>query len=213
MSKQVANPDAATLAAQIEQAIATSPAVSGDIAFMKFAKGEWLYGADEDEAATTSLWAVNPKSFCQGYIVWGDNEVEDEQMAQLGQPAPSMPAGADAQVAFEMLCIEGEDEGTRVLFKTSSKGGRKAVMKLIKAVGLQSKEGQPFVPVCLLDKDSYKHKEFGKIYTPVFTVEEWINESDIGTPAEPEEVEPEEVEPEPEKEEEEAPKRRRRRAS
>ena len=42
------------------------------------------------------------------------------------------------------------------------------------------------VPVVMLKKDHYQHKSYGKIYTPVFEIVEWISmegEPEVAAPA------------------------------
>ena len=77
--------------------------------------------------------------------------------------------------AFELVCLSGEDKGTNVLYKTNSVGGRRAfadMMQLI-AAAMDEPEGK-CVPIVNLDADSYPHKKYGKIYTPIFDVKMWV---------------------------------------
>jgi hypothetical protein len=46
------------------------------------------------------------------------------------------------------------------------------------------------VPVVKLGKDHYTHKSYGRIYTPVFEVVEWVSMSGEATEAEAEEAAP-----------------------
>jgi hypothetical protein len=39
------------------------------------------------------------------------------------------------------------------------------------------------IPICELNADSYPHKKYGKIYTPLFDIKRWVmpDASDLGT--------------------------------
>ena len=162
--------------------------------FMKMNKsGEWLYGTEEIEAQTGSVWAVNPNSFMEGFIAWGEGEVLGEEMAPMvgtpilvnNLPTTAAKRGWEKQIGFQLACLNGEDEGTQVIFKASSKGGIKAARKLISEVVAQiAADPTSIVPEVSLDTDSYKHKQYGKIYTPVFSVVGWVS-MDAATAPEP----------------------------
>ena len=95
--------------------------------------------------------------------------------------------------------IYGEDKGMEARFTTTSVGGKRAVQTLAVALAEQVEKDQTKpVPVVRLKKDHYAHKSYGKIYTPVFEIVEWVS-MDGESP---------EVKPEPEA----APSRRRRSA-
>jgi hypothetical protein len=153
--------------------------------FLKMGKdGIWIYGADDTEVEEDSLWAVNPYSFAEGFIAWNDSEVVGEEMAPMvGAPPirlselPQVPGnGWQKQVAVQMACVSGADKGTQVLFKTSSKGGRKALSALIAAVTEQiSEDPEKIVPMIELTNSSYKHKKYGKIFTPEMPVKKWVS--------------------------------------
>jgi hypothetical protein len=61
-------------------------------------------------------------------------------------------------------------------FTTTSVGGRKAVQALAVEIAAQVEKDQSKpVPVVKLGKDHYTHKSYGRIYTPVFEVVEWVS--------------------------------------
>ena len=147
--------------------------------------GHWVYGADQTETEDDASWAVNPFSFVHGYIAWGDGEVLGEKMVPVSQPLPELEAappnakkGWEVQVGLSMKCISGEDKGMEVRYTTTSVGGKRAVQTLAVAIAEQVEKDQSKpVPVVELKKDHYSHKSYGKIYTPVFQVLEWVSMS------------------------------------
>jgi hypothetical protein len=169
--------------------------------------GHWVFGADQTEAEADATWAINPFSFIHGFIAWGDGEVLGEKMVSVSAPLPEMdaaPAGAkrgwETQVGMSLKCLSGEDKDMEARFSSTSVGGKRAVQTLAVAIAnqVEADQSKP-VPIVRLKKDHYAHKSYGKIYTPVFEIVEWVG-MDGESVAEPEQIE-------------EAPAGRRRRAA
>lgn len=145
--------------------------------------GHWVFGADQTEAEEGSKWAVNPFSFVHGFIAWGDGEVLGEKMVSVSQPLPELePAppqskkGWETQVGMSLKCISGEDAGLEARYSTTSVGGKRAVQTLAAAIAAQVEKDQSKpVPVVQLKKEHYQHKSYGRIYTPVFEIVEWVS--------------------------------------
>jgi hypothetical protein len=144
--------------------------------------GHWVFGADQTEAEADATWAINPFSFIHGFIAWGDGEVLGEKMVSVSQPLPEMdaaPAGAkrgwETQVGMSLKCLSGEDKDMEARFSSTSVGGKRAVQTLAVAIAnqVEADQSKP-VPVVRLKKDHYAHKSYGKIYTPVFEIVEWV---------------------------------------
>ena len=144
--------------------------------------GHWVFGADQTEVEADATWAINPFSFVHGFIAWGDGEVLGEKMVSVSQPLPEMeaaPAGAkrgwETQVGMSLKCLSGEDKDMEARFSSTSVGGKRAVQTLAVAIANQVEADQTKpVPVVRLKKDHYAHKSYGKIYTPVFEIVEWV---------------------------------------
>jgi hypothetical protein len=208
-----------SMIATLETAQAVTPASdSGDFQYLKMTKiGEWVYGSGETEVGSDSAFVIDPMSYAQGYVAWYDGELIDEQMAAAGAPPilladlpalPTLPPTKDdpngaqwaPQVAFALKGIEGAEDGVQLLYKVSSKGGRGAIAELLSKIIARGKAGEGDVcPIVLLETTHYKHKKYGKIFTPVLTVDEWTDmpEPAAAAPAAKEvEAEPV-VEPEP----------------
>jgi len=154
------------------------------VAILKMDKtGHWVFGADQTEVEDGSKWAVNPFSFVHGFIAWGDGEVLGEKMVSVTQPLPDMEAappnakrGWEVQIGCSLKCISGDDEGLEVRFSTTSVGGKKAVQALaVEIAGAVEKDQTKPVPIVVLKKDHYVHKSYGRIYTPIFEVVEWVS--------------------------------------
>ena len=156
----------------------------GNTVILKMDKtGHWVFGADQTEVEVDSLWAINPFSFTHGYIAWGDGEVLGEKMVSVQQPLPELePAppqskrGWEPQVGMSLKCISGEDKDMETRFSTTSVGGKRAVQVLALAIATQVEKDQSKpVPVVRLKKEHYTHKSYGRIYTPVFDIVEWVS--------------------------------------
>jgi hypothetical protein len=145
--------------------------------------GHWVFGADQTEAESDATWAVNTFSFVHGFIAWGDGEVLAEKLVPVTEPLPELEAappgakkGWEPQTGLSLKCISGEDAGMEARFTTTSVGGRKAVQALAVEIAAQVEKDQSKpVPVVRLGKDHYTHKSYGRIYTPVFDVVEWVS--------------------------------------
>ena len=175
-------PAVTTLSASL-RALEQDVGPSGSIILKMDKTGHWIFGADQTEVEDDAKWAVNPFSFVHGFIAWGDGEVLGEKMVSVTQPLPELetaPPGAkkgwETQVGMSLQCINGDDKGMEVRFSTTSVGGKRAVQALAVAIATQvdADQSKP-VPVVLLKKDHYQHKSFGRIYTPVFEVVEWVS--------------------------------------
>ena len=154
------------------------------VAILKMDKtGHWVFGADQTEVEDGSTWAVNPFSFVHGYIAWGDGEVLAEKMVSVTEPLPEMEAapaaakkGWEAQVGLSMKCLTGADKDMEARYTVTSVGGKRAVQTLAVAIAQQVEKDQSKpVPVVRLKKDHYSHKSYGKIYTPVFEIIEFVS--------------------------------------
>jgi hypothetical protein len=157
---------------------------SAGVVLLKMDKtGHWVYGADQTEVEDDSTWAVNPFSFVHGFIAWGDGEVLGEKMVSVSQPLPELDAappnakrGWETQVGMSLKCLNGEDKDMEARYTTTSVGGKRSVQTLALAIAAQVEKDQSKpVPVVRLKKDHYTHKSYGKIFTPVFEIVEWIS--------------------------------------
>jgi hypothetical protein len=77
---------------------------------------------------------------------------------------------------MSLKCVSGEDKDMEARFSTTSVGGKRAVQVLALAIATQVEKDQTKpVPVVRLKKEHYTHKSYGRIYTPVFEVVEWVS--------------------------------------
>lgn len=193
-----------SLAAALKQNVAQVASPGGMVIIKMDRTGHWVFGADQTEVEPGTRWAVNPYSFLHGYIAWGEGVVLAEKMAPMVEPLPEVdeapsgaPKGWEMQVGVSLKCLDGEDAGMEARFTTTSMGGKRAVQELAVKVAEQiDKDQDRPVAVVTLARDHYQHKQYGRIYTPVFNIDGWMSMSG--------EAEPEQIEQAPDQ-----PKRRR----
>ena len=175
-------PALAAIATAIKTVAAPS-AAAGSVILKMDKTGHWVYGADQTEVESDSKWAVNPFSFVHGWIAWGDGVVLGEKMVALTDPLPdnddappNAARGWEKQVGFSLKCLTGEDKGLEARYTATSVGGRRGFETLASAFANQvsTNESKP-VPVVLLKKEHYQHKSYGRIYTPVFEIVEFMS--------------------------------------
>lgn len=171
---------AAKLSAGIAESRATTIVGAGGKPFLRLLKsGEWVYGAENIDVQDGSQWAVNPVTLMHGYACWVDSELRGEIMVSMTEPKPIRPGPIDGtpykeQRSFELRCVNGDDEGTEVLFKTTSYGGMKMCDGFLGEIRDHLMSGFP-CPIVTLDSEHYEHKKFGRIYNPLMAVAGWCD--------------------------------------
>jgi len=203
------------LAKSLNNAAMSMPAVgSNGKAFLKMDKGngDWLFGQEETVVEEDSLWAINPTSLMHGYIAWdtdaGGAPVQ-EVMVPISRPLPAIsslpPLGVSAktgkqleykaQRSVDLVCISGEDEGTVVEYKQGSVGAMKLFAKITNDLLTQLDKGNDIVAIVKLGSDSYKHKQYGRIFNPDWPVQEWRPMDDTSAPGSEENGDPTDDQP------------------
>lgn len=169
-------------------------------------QGIFVYGQDDVEVQPGSEWAINPQSIMHGWACWGqDGEgLIDEVYVPGNTPAPNrndlQAHGAPWTQAFKVImqCLNGEDEGQVVEYKTNSVGGRDFFRELVRdltAQGMAEKKKHPkdgaarsIVPVIIHEVSQYKHPKWGLTNKPVLNIVRWTTMSSPGeSQSEPEE--------------------------
>lgn len=185
----VALPDdfADQLGSGIAESRATTRLASGKPFLRMLKSGDWVFGQTSEEVQPGSWWAVNIMSLAHGWCCWVDtgnkNELLGEVMDSMTRPKPAKPQPINGttfveQRAFDLKCINGDDAGTEVQFKTNSLGGMKAADKLLAAIQtrLAQPDGRTYpLPVLELGEEYYEHSKYGRIYTPVLAIVGWAN--------------------------------------
>ena len=201
--KQAGLPAVSSLSSALRVAAQSAAPAGGTVILKMDRTGHWVFGADQDEVEPGSKWAVNPYSFVHGFIAWGDGQVLGEKMAAMTEPLPEVEAappgaskGWEMQIGFSLKCLSGEDAGMEARYTATSVGGKRSVQELALAVAEQAdKDSTKIVAVVTLGKDHYQHKSYGRIYTPVFDVVEWVGMN--GPEAQADEPQAEPAEPAP----------------
>ena len=181
--KSAGLPSVQSLSSALRVAAQQAAPAGGTVILKMDRTGHWVFGADQDEVEPGSKWAVNPFAFVHGFIAWGDGQVLGEKLAPMTEPLPEVEAappgaskGWEMQVGLSLKCISGEDAGMEARFTATSVGGKRAVQELALAVAAQiDKDQSKPVPVVTLGKSHYQHKSYGRIFTPVFDVQEWVS--------------------------------------
>jgi hypothetical protein len=146
--------------------------------------GDWRYGPKQTNVEEGSQWAANPLTFEHGHVCFSDDKKRlGERMVSVGQPIsavedlPDLGFPWQGQWAVNLKCTTGIDAGTEVVFKTTTDGGRQTILGLIDKVRNRLNDGQhdgKVVPILRLDRDSYQHMKYGRVWTPVLTIIEWV---------------------------------------
>lgn len=193
----------------------SAPLPSGQKGFVKFGKdGVWVFGQENTELKAGTEVAINPLSVKSGYSSWTDydqklkkkNELVGEFLVPLGAPIPPKHTMKDTGWdwrdlrVIEMKVLNGPHKGKELSFSTTSDGGLRAIKAILDQVVVQLDEDPEYiVPVVKLGNAFYEHKQWGKTYTPVMDVVDFMTMDGPDAEAEPE--------AEPEAPEEKAPER------
>lgn len=172
-------------------------AASGSGDFLKFSKGEWLKGQNDDEVGLGTKLAANMAELSIGWIRWEDKKPVERRMGLLAQaykPQRRDELGYDDQTEWEEdssgkpqdpwsftneLPVADPQTGEQMTISMSSKGGIGAIGNLCKAYGKEYRQRDGMVPIIELGRDSYKHKEYGKTYVPLLPIVDWVENDSV----------------------------------
>jgi hypothetical protein len=154
--------------------------------FKREGSGTWMYGQKRTIPEPGSRWAINPMTFMWGYVCFGgDKKVLDKRIVSVSQPKPLVTELPDLGFPWQeewsvnMKCLTGADAGVEAVYTMSTDGGTKSISTMLGHVLDRLNSGQhdgKVVPIVSLDKDSYPHKEHGKVWIPVLDNNiEWMS--------------------------------------
>ena len=166
----------------------TVMATGGGKSLLRLARdGEWIFGQGDDPVQKGSHWAINVKTLGWGSVCWTNYPTGQKNkrlgivVAPMTQPKPAVPAPIEGFpfvdfVTFDLLCLDGEDEGLEVTYGANSVGGMRAFIKLRDAIiGQLQKDIRYPCPVVTLSTEDYKHNSYGKIFNPIFNITGWAD--------------------------------------
>jgi hypothetical protein len=177
-------------------AAAASMAGGDQKPILKFSKGDWTVGQEDEDVPIGTRLAADIVNAEWGWIRWHDNKPVERRMVLVasGQQSPTRDAlghedkdlwkvGSDGkpqdpwQRTIEIPVRELDGEKREFLLAGSSNGFQGGCKALFAAFGKGMRENAGKVPVIELGMSKYKHKnsEYGVIKTPEMAIVEWFD--------------------------------------
>jgi hypothetical protein len=159
------------------------------VGFLKMSKaGIWSHGVEETPVEDDEVLYIDLGGFIHGWQCWADSDLPGVQTELLGdiwtpmhEPMPPCPQEVpkNGREWSELMGLSAVLNGQPLKYSTTSHGGRNAIASLKKEYIAQYKaDPKRLIAVVSLSNDSYKHKNrtFGTVYTPLFTVVDWVDQ-------------------------------------
>lgn len=197
MNTQITKTETQLPATAVDPYAAYGAAIASQTApFLKFVKGEFKFGTDDEVLPLGTTMVPNMAELKAGYLKWRDSEVVEDKMRLVVEAAapqredcgdadrndwPTDPNGVAVDpwqetTTLPMKCLE---TGQEFIFTTGSHGGRGAVGKLCTSYGIQRAKRQGELPIIELGATSYRHKTYGEVHVPVFKITGWQSEAKL----------------------------------
>lgn len=163
---------------------------------LKFSKGDWLCGQENDDVPVGTKFVANMFEFYRGWVRWADNKPTDQIMGRVSDgyhPPKRGELGDMEEDDWELdtdnkrrdpwqetaqIVMKGVDDRADELytFTTASKGGRDCMAALSDAFSKQRRRQKPdAVPVVAINTSYYEHKERGRIKVPEMKIVGWVS--------------------------------------
>lgn len=186
-------PDKAKLSQALAGFSAAKNALMGKALLRLTKQGVWVFGADSEVLKSGTQLIGNPASLSSGYVAWWQSQIEGEVMQPLSMgpvdptklspvnsgsipPGKKVPSGKGWENQASIDLITKADVPLQLVYKSSSMGGMKTLLTLAGEIAFGMDENPARVyPVIELDVDSYIHKEFGQVFTPVLSIVSWLD--------------------------------------
>lgn len=182
---------------ELGEQLARQSSIVGSL--LKFNKGDWLAGKDEEDIPSGTKLAVNMDQVMVGWVKWIDNKPDQQimhstkVMEETGvRPAPRSELGDVDPTAWEVdtngkprdpwqhtMYLLMKEPGKKFsaekayTFTTSSTGGRSAVGKMMTKYGTERRSRPDSHPIVELGVDSWVHPEYGRVKVPVLSLVGW----------------------------------------
>ncbi|USM11556.1 polyribonucleotide nucleotidyltransferase [Citromicrobium phage vB_CbaS-RXM] len=171
-------------------------------AFLNFNgnSGELTFGADDNVLPDGSTVVADFLNQSVGWICWKDSEPVEEVLIPVTEGKPPMEHelkdhgpyddeddGWREATAIPMVIesVGGDPEhefvGTKLLFKTSTRGAVRSVKKVAGQFGKQFREHMGELPVIEVTTEGYtpREKKYGKKYAINFKIVDWFGEDQL----------------------------------
>ena len=151
--------------------------------FKREGSGTYVVGQKKVVVEVGSRWAINPTTFRWGYVAFSKDNKVHERLVPVSKPKPDVTTLPETEAEWQdemtvnMKCVSGIDEGLEVVFKASTDGGLKEVMRLLEKVRDRINSGEhdgKIAPIARLKKDPYPHSDYGRVWIPVLEIDEWV---------------------------------------
>jgi hypothetical protein len=171
---------------------------------LRFVKGEYLAGADDEEIAVGTKVIINVDSVLAGWTRWHDKKPVEQEMGAVIEgyqppkrsdlsmndesdwPTDNKGVRRDPWQFGNQCLMKNAKNGELYTFATTSKGGINSLGKLVSEASDYMREGHDDeYPVVELGVDSYPHSEFGRIHYPVFEIVSWNSADSFKTDDKP----------------------------
>lgn len=169
----------------------SSRAIVGEL--LKFNKGEFTAGQDDDEVDIGTQLIANMDDLAVGWVKWEDGKPVEHVMGRVADghmPEKRSALGdldkdqwetdkddrpLDPWSETNYLLLKERDGDQVYTFSAASKGGRNAIADLCKSYGKAMRQHPDEYPIIELGKDSYKHKDYGKVFVPTLKLVGWVS--------------------------------------
>jgi hypothetical protein len=167
--------------------------IVGDL--LRFSKGEYVAGQNGETVKLGTCVIAHMDKATAGWQKWLNRKVCDHTLKLLIDGFEMIPRDAlgdlnrsewernsrgelqDPWVFSAYLICKIPDKPVIYTFNTSSKGGHGAIGKLARVY--QRRKNPDAFPIVELQRDSYIHRNFGKVYVPHFRVVGWVSKSEM----------------------------------
>jgi hypothetical protein len=161
---------------------------------LKFTKQGEFAISDIDNIPDGTRCVVHADEIDLGWVRWTDGKPEDRRIGRVADkfiPPPRNELGDTDERQWEKqdddtrrdpwqfqmsVPVTRLDNQETYRFTTGSKGGLACVSKLTRAYGRHVQDGKPGLPIVELKADHYKHRTYGKIFTPLMIVVGWTGD-------------------------------------
>ena len=164
--------------------------------FLKFVKGVFKFGADDETLEIGTLLVPNMDELKSGFLKWDDGEPVGELMGLVGErkiptrsdcgdldhalwPTDQNGDRKDPWQVVNTLPMKDINTSEQYVYTTGSHGGISAIGKLATQYSRQRIHHRDQLPVIKIGTSSYRHKAYGDVAVPTFIIVKWVSEAEL----------------------------------